>query len=298
MSTLKVASAQYPITQFESLEDWIQHTTEWVEEAVAMQAEILCFPEYGSMELSSLVENQSDPSKQVEQMQALHKDFLSTFTELAMDNEVVIIAPSFPVKDGNKYVNRVYVIDTKGNVSYQDKLFMTRFENEEWNISAGDMHLTNFQYKGTTFGIQICYDSEFAVGTHLLAKNGMEILFAPSCTETLRGATRVHVGCRARAMENQCYAIVSQTIGLSEWSPAVDINYGFAAHYATPDKGQPEEGIYSMGEHNEEGWEIYDLDLTALRLTRKDPSVFNYKDQSLLVMNHIEDMKVRTVTLQ
>lgn len=298
MSTLKVAAAQYPITHFESFEDWVQHTTDWVEEAVAMQAEILCFPEYGSMELSSLVENQDNPSTQVVQMQAFHKEFLATYTELAMDNEVVIITPSFPVQVGNNFVNRAYVIDTKGNISYQDKLFMTRFENEEWNISSGEMVLTNFSYRGTTFGIQICYDSEFPLGSHLLAQQGMEILFAPSCTETLRGATRVHIGCRARAMENQCYAIVSQTIGNSEWSPAVDINYGFAAHYATPDKGQPEEGVYGMGEHNEESWEIYELDLTALRQTRKDPSVFNFKDQKLMNLTHIDEIRVQTVTLQ
>ncbi len=298
MSILKVAAAQYPITQFESLEDWVQHTTEWVEEAVALQAEILCFPEYGSMELSSLVENQNDPSTQVVQMQVLHKDFLATYTELATDNEVVIITPSFPVKEGNKYVNRAYVIDTKGNVHHQDKLFMTRFEDEEWNISSGEKILTNFSYKDTTFGIQICYDSEFAIGAQLLAKEGMEILFAPSCTETIRGATRVHVGCRARAMENQCYAIVSQTIGLSEWSPAVDINYGYAAHYSTPDNGQPEEGIYAIGTANEEGWKIFDLDLSTLRQTRKSPSVYNYKDQQLLTINHIEGMTVRKITLE
>ena len=298
MTSIKVASAQYPISQFEDIQDWVQHTTEWVEEAVAMQAQILCFPEYGSMELSSLVENQNDPSQQVIELQAFHKDFLKIYSELAQDNEVIIVAPSFPVKTDKGYVNRVYVFDTKGDYGYQDKLFMTRFENEEWNIVSGDLSLTVFNYQGVKFGVQICYDSEFPVGSHLLAQNGAEIIFAPSCTETLRGATRVHLGCRARAMENQCYVIVSQTVGESKWSPAVDINYGYAAFYATPDNGQPEEGVYEMGDHNDESWEIYDLDLNQLRMTRKNPSVFNFKDQQLLALNHINNMEVKEKILR
>lgn len=298
MNEIKIACAQYPITHFENIEDWIQHTTEWVEEAVAMQAQIVCFPEYGSMELSSLFPNETDPSKQVIAMQHYYSDFTKTFTELAQDNEVIIIAPSFPVKTNNGYVNRVSVFDRKGNAEYQDKIFMTRFESEEWNIVSGEKQLTVFNFEGLKFGIQVCYDSEFPVGSHLLAQNGVELIFVPSCTETLRGATRVHVGSRARAMENQCYVAVSQTIGEAPWSPAVDVNYGYGALYATPDVGQPEDGIYYIGEANEEGWDIYDLDLSALRITRKNPCVYNFKDQQLQPIDHVQKMAIKVVELK
>ncbi len=294
MNKMKIACAQYPITQFSEFEDWIQHTTEWVEEAVAMQAEILCFPEYGSMELTSLLKEQQDPSQQVVEMQTLVKPFIKTFSDLASDNEVVIIAPSIPVLEDKEYVNRTYVFDTKGNTFHQDKLFMTRFEAEDWNIRSGKKEVHVFSYKELTFGIQICYDNEFPVGAHLLCKNGAQLIVSPSCTETLRGATRVHLGCRARAMENQCYVAVTQTIGLAPWSPAVDINYGYSAFYSTPDTGQPELGIYGEGEHNVEGWEIYTLDLIGLAATRKDPAVFNFKDQSLIKIDHQEHITVLT----
>ena len=54
MNKVKVAAAQYDIGFFS---DWSQFTdklTQWVTEAVAEDAKLLVFPEYGSMELASL----------------------------------------------------------------------------------------------------------------------------------------------------------------------------------------------------------------------------------------------------
>ena len=42
------------------------------------------------------------------------------------------------------------------------------------------------------FGIQNCYDIEFA-GSHYLTQAGAEVILVPSCTETIRGATREYV---------------------------------------------------------------------------------------------------------
>ena len=107
---------------------------------------------------------------------------------------------------------------------------------------------------------------------------------APSCTETIRGATRVHVGARARAMEQQMYVAVSQTVNNALWSPAVDINYGYAAIYATPDQGLPEEGIVRLMSPQAEGWLVETLDMSLLETVRQEGQVFNYKDSTRLKM--------------
>jgi len=104
------------------------------------------------------------------------------------------------------------------------------------------------------------------------------LILSPSCTETIRGATRVHIGARARALENQCYTVVSQTINNASWSPAVDINFGIGAFYTTPDKNLPEEGIISISKAQEEGWLIETLDLDKIQQVRADGQVFNFKD--------------------
>lgn len=275
-----VATAQYPITEHSNFQNWAIHTERWVFDATNQNADLLLFPEYGSMELVSIFPDaiRSNLRQQVVEMDSLKNDFCATFAALAAKYQVVLVAPSFPVIEGNKVVNRSYVFSPSGLKGYQDKFFMTRFENEEWGIKSGDKVLTLFEATWGSFGIQICYDVEFPLGAQLLGAAGATLLLAPSCTETIRGATRVHVGARARAMENQFYTAVSQTVGNATWSPAVDINYGYAAVYATPDKNLPEEGILSSQPPQQEGWLLQHLDFDLIEQVRRDGQVFNFKD--------------------
>lgn len=277
---IKVASAQYPISRHSSINDWKKHTESWVKNAVNQNADLLVFPEYGSMELVSILpkEIQKDLQFQIDKMQHFLPEFIKTYKALAADYNVIIIAPSFPVKSDTNYFNRAYVFNPKGLVGYQDKFFMTRFENEEWGIHSAPKKLTVFEADWGKFGIQICYDSEFTIGTHHLSEHGIDLLLVPSCTETIRGATRVHIGTRARTMEQQIYAVVSQTVGNAEWSPAVDINYGYTGFYSTPDKNLPEEGIIGIGKPQEEKWNIEELDFDLIKKVREDGQVFNFKD--------------------
>ena len=279
--TVKISAAQYPIKKHTSFSDWAAYIENWVSEAVIKGAQLVVFPEYGSMELVSIFahEIRTDIRRQVKELNLLKEDFCAVFAELAKKYKTIIVAPSIPVIHENRNVNRVYVFSEAGLVGYQDKLFMTRFENEEWGIESGEKTLTLFETTWGSFGIQICYDVEFGIGSQLLSSAGATLIIAPSCTETIRGATRVHVGARARALENQIYTVVSQTVGNAEWSPAVDINYGFSAFYSTPDKDLPEEGIVSIMAPQQEGWLTAELDFSKIQEVRADGQVFNYKDQ-------------------
>jgi predicted amidohydrolase len=276
------AAAQYPISQHESFDHWKLHTEKWVKDAVQQQAQVLLFPEYASMEITSIFseEVQADIHQQVLELQHLKNSFCEVFKTLANQYKIIIVAPSFPVLEKGKVFNRAFVFSPKGLVGFQDKFFMTRFEKEEWKIAcANPKILCLFEAEWGSFGIQICYDVEFPIGSKLLCSAGASLILSPSCTETIRGATRVHIGARARALENQAYTIVSQTVGNAPWSPAVDINFGFAALYTTPDKGMPEEGIISTKVPQQEGWLIETLDFALIEEVRRDGQVFNFKDQ-------------------
>lgn len=278
--TLTLAAAQYPITEFSDFAQWKRHTAQWVGDAAQRGARLLVFPEYGSMELASLltVGEKADLRKQVEGLSRLRGDFQEVFAGLASQWKVTIVAPSFPVIEAEKIVNRAYVFGPKGLAGYQDKFFMTRFENEEWGVQSGQQTLKIFEAEWGNFGIQICYDVEFPLGAALMCAAGAELIVAPSCTETIRGATRVHVGARARALENQCFVAVAQTVGDAPWSPAVDINYGQAAVYTTPDKGLPEEGIVALMQPQEPGWLVQEIDFEKIKNVRMDGQVFNFRD--------------------
>ncbi|WP_031528207.1 carbon-nitrogen hydrolase family protein [Dyadobacter crusticola] len=289
-----VAAAQYPISEHADFTSWKKHIKNWVSEAADQGAQLLLFPEYGSMELVSTFSEavKSNIREQIFALDALKSEFCDVFEELAKAYHVTIVAPSIPVIEQGQNHNRAYVFSPAGLAGYQDKFFMTRFENEEWGIQTAPKVLTVFEAPWGKFGVQICYDIEFPIGAQLLCEAGAMLILAPSCTETIRGATRVHVGARARALENQAYTLVSPTIGNAAWSPAVDINYGFAACYSTPDIDLPEEGIVAAMEPQVAGWLIQELDFAKLDVARNDGHVFNFKDlktiQTALLESDIE----------
>lgn len=298
--TVRIASAQYPITRHYDFHAWATHTEKWVSEAASQGAQLILFPEYGAMELTSLLPDsvQQDLRLQVLALDALKQEFIAVFDRLSTRYETVIVAPSLPILEAGKRLNRAYVFGGHGKTGYQDKFFMTRFENEEWGIESAPKQLSVFKTSWGKFGIQICYDVEFPVGTRLLSDHGASLILAPSCTETIRGATRVHVGARARAMEHQLFTVVAQTVGEARWSPAVDVNYGFAAAYSTPDAYLPEEGIVATKTPQEEGWLLVDLDLSLIEKVRQTGQVFNYQDQRRFDIRWTEEeMVVKTITL-
>jgi predicted amidohydrolase len=288
---MKIAAAQYPIGFFRNWDDWKKNVETWVEKSE--DADILIFPEYASMELVSLLDEKvrKELKSQIVEMNNRLAEFLAVFVELTHAFTKIIICPSFPVFENGRFVNRVFVVGPNGLTGYQDKFFMTRFEDEEWGISSGTKKLSVFETNWGKFGIQTCYDVEFGIGSKLLCESGAEVIFAPSCTETLKGAARVHVGARARAMENQCYVAVSQTVGDALWSPAVDINYGYSAIYSTPDLGFPDEGILAMGEPQKKMWLFANLEMEKIQEVRKNGSVLNFKSNSA-IKNALTDSEI------
>jgi predicted amidohydrolase len=297
---MTIALAQYPITYHQSIEAWQLHSRQWVADAVAKGAQLLVFPEYGSLELVSVLPDslQSDLPGQLEAMQSLFPIFLETFQSLAAEYSCIIVAQSFPWRnEEGKYINRNWVFSPKGS-GYQDKWFMTRFEEEDWGISSPrQLEYTVFQTAWCRFGIQICFDVEFPSGAHQLVKAGADLILAPSCTETIRGATRVHVGARARALEQQVYVAVAQSIGEAKWCPALDLNYGYAAIYSSPDVGMPETGILSAGVANEPTWLVKTIDFEPLRALQTSAQVFNRKGMQGDGMGVMDGVVVRVVEL-
>ena len=76
--------------------------------------------------------------------------------------------------------------------------------------------------------------------------------------------------------------MVSQTVGEAKWSPAVDINYGYAGFYATPDVGFPDDGVIQIGEANKSGWVIQSLRLSHIERVRSSGAVLNFKNHEVL----------------
>jgi predicted amidohydrolase len=281
--TVKIASAQYDIS---FLGDWQAYRIKvihWVDAAVAEDAKVLLFPEYFSMELASLFGKDvySSLSLQLTSLQTLHDAFIELFQGLAEHNQCYIQAGTFPVAiEPGVYRNRAYLFMPDGSSDYQDKLIMTRFENEQWLIKAGD-ELKCFDTEIGKIAINICYDSEFPMLARKQVEMGANLILAPSCTDTLAGFHRVKIGCQARALENQCYVVQSCLVGNAPWSEAVDVNVGAAGIYTPVDRGFPDNGILAVGDLNAVQWVFGEVSLKACAVVREQGQVFNYRDWPL-----------------
>jgi len=281
MTRFIAAAAQYPIEQ---LADWSAYQaklTRWVEQAAQGGAALAVFPEYGAMELASLdpptmgdlAASMDTVSSLLPQVDALHAD-------LAARHGLHLLAASAPCRrEDGRYVNRARLFTPAGRIGVQDKLIMTRFEREEWGVSGGTP-LRLFDTALGKIGITICYDSEFPLLSRALCEAGMELLLVPSCTEAAHGYWRVRIGAQARALEGQCYALHSPTVGEAHWSPAVDRNHGAAALYAPPDGPFPGDGVLAMGNLNAEQWVFGEVDTERVHALRADGGVLNSRHWS------------------
>ncbi|MBF9031129.1 amidohydrolase [Rhodobacterales bacterium HKCCE3408] len=275
---MKLAAAAYPP---EALPDWAAYEnklTDWVARAADAGADLLVFPEYGAMELSSL--DGPDAAGDLEASilaTARHlPDADALHDRLARRFGVHILAASAPVFDtGPRPVNRARFFGPEGPLGHQDKQVMTRFEREKWDVvSGGPLQL--FDTPLGRIGILICYDAEFPLLGRALIEAGAEILLVPSCTDSVAGYTRVRVGAMARALEGQCVVVHAPTVGAAPWSPSIDDNRGAAAIYGPPDLGFPETGVLAEGGFDAPGWVMAEIDRATIARVRTEGRVLNH----------------------
>lgn len=276
---MKVAVAKYPIQAPGDFAAFAERQASVLGEAAAQGARVAVLPEYLSLELAATFEadTQADLHASLAAIQRYRDDWLALYARLATSLDMYIVAGTFLVAQGDgRYRNRCDVLTPQGAHLWQDKLQLTGFEKGLAVIDGGDA-LKVFDLDGVRTGVAVCYDSEFPLPVRAQAEAGARLLLVPSCTDTEAGATRVRVGCLARALENRVFVAQSVTAGEAAWSPALDINTGEAAVFAPMDRGLPADGIVAQTS-GDEVWVFADLDLDALERSRGDAQVANDRD--------------------
>ena len=210
-------------------------------------------------------------------LQPLRAAWLALYARLARDLGLWINAGSFLLATGDgRYRNRSDLFAPDGGHAWQDKLQLTGFERQARVIAPGEA-LKVFEVDGVRAGIAVCYDSEFPLPVRAQCEAGARLLLVPSCTDTEAGATRVRVGCLARALENRMFVAQAVTAGEAPWSPALDVNTGEAALLAPMDVGLPADGVLAQT-RGDAAWAIAELDLAALEASAMRAQVANDRD--------------------
>lgn len=276
---MRVAVAKYRIGAPRDFAEFADKQAQWLAEARAGGAQVAVLPEYLSLELGATfgAATQGDLHASLVATQAYHGAWLELFGLLARELRLHVVAGSFLLDPGHgRYRNRCYAFAPDGGRVWQDKLQLTGFEKRAGVIEAGN-ELSAFALGAARAGIAICYDIEFPLPVRAQCEAGARLLLAPSCTDTEAGATRVRVGCLARALENRCFVAQAVTAGDAAWSPALDVNTGEAAVYAPMDVGLPADGVLAQTRGGQR-WAYADLDFAALDASRERAQVANDRD--------------------
>jgi len=276
---MKVAAAKYRIGAPAGFAAFAERQRRLLAEVAGRGARIAVLPEYLSLELGATFDaaTSADLHASLAAIQVHRGDWLALFSGLARETGMLVAAGTFLLDTGSgRYRNRCDLFTPDGGHAWQDKLQLTGFEQRTGAIEGGDA-LKVFGFDGVRFGVAVCYDSEFPLPVRAQYEAGARLLLVPSCTDTAAGATRVRVGCLARALENRCFVAQSVTAGEAPWSPALDVNTGDAAIYAPMDAGFPADGIVAATQ-GDEAWAIADVDLPALEDARPAAQVANDRD--------------------
>lgn len=277
---MKVAAAKYRIGAPADFDAFASRMRALLAQARRAGAELAVLPEYLSLELAAGQPPQlrGDLVASMHALQSLQPAWHALFADLARELGLAIQAGSFLTEvDGGRFRNRAWWYAPGGARLFQDKLQLTGFEKGIGAIEGGDALGVFEAARGVRAGIAVCYDAEFPLPVRAQREAGARLLLVPSCTDTEAGATRVRVGCLARALENRMFVVQSVTAGEAPWSPALDINTGEAAIYAPMDAGLPADGV-EAATRGDDAWAIADLDVEALEASRARAQVANDRD--------------------
>jgi predicted amidohydrolase len=129
--------------------------------------------------------------------------------------------------------------------------------------------------------VLICYDAEFPELARRLADQGALILFVPFCTDEQRGYLRVRYCGHARAIENQCFVVLSGVVGNLANVQNMDVHYGQSCVLTPCDFAFARDGVAADTSANIEAVAFADLRLDDLQRARSSGTVRTLSDRRL-----------------
>ena len=198
-----------------------------------------------------------------------------------MAYNINIVAGSMPWLDDEGGIKNVsYICRRDGTMESQAKIHITPDEKAYWGLNGGDT-LSVFETDIGKVGVLICYDVEFPELSRVLAEQGMKILFVPFWTDTRNAYLRVRRCAQARAIENECYVVITGSVGNLPRVENMDIQYSQAAMFSPSDFSFPHDAIIAEATPNTEMTLVSDLDMDLLKELRFQGSVQNFRDRRL-----------------
>lgn len=277
--TIRIATVQYMQRKVSSFDEFIGFIEYFVKVVSDYRSDFVVFPELFTLQLLSIADEDLNPAEAIESLTKYRDDLQTALRDMAIRFNVNIIGGSTPTMMDNgavENISSIYLRD--GTIHEQSKIHPTPSESYWWNIEGGD-ELSAINTDCGPIGVLICYDSEFPELARHLIDQGVNIIFVPFCTDERQSYLRVRYCCQARAVENQCYVVMSGNVGNLPGVANMDIQYAQSCILTPCDFPFARDGIAADTTPNVETVAFADLRLDALRTARRSGTVQNLKDR-------------------
>ena len=279
VEAVRVATCQLQARSVKNYDEFAQAIEYFVDVAADYEADFIVFPELFTLMLLSSEPKELSPVEAIERLSSYTPRIRSDLSEMAMRYNINIIGGSHPTRmDDGDIHNVAYVCLRDGSVHEQEKIHPTPNERYWWNIRGGDS-IDVIQTDCGPIGVQICYDSEFPELSRRLADEGARIIFVPFCTDSRQGYLRVRYCGQARAIENQCFVVLSGNVGNLPNVANMDIQYAQSCILTPCDFPFARDGIAAEASENVETLTISDINLADLSWARAEGTVRNLADR-------------------
>jgi len=275
---VRVGVVQWQMRPIRDVDELLSQIEFFVDALSDYSCDFIVFPEFFTAPLMGLCGREAPPTESVRFLATFTPRIVQAMSEFAVSHNVNIVAGSMPRLIGERLYNIAYTCERSGRVHRQFKLHVTPDERDYWMIEGGN-GLSCIETDAGRIGVLICYDVEFPELPRLLAQAGMDILFVPFWTDTKNGFLRVQRCAQARAIENECYVVLSGSVGNLPQVDNLDLQYAQSAVYSPSDFAFPHDAIIAETTPNTEQLLIVDLDLDKLEELRKEGSVTNGRDR-------------------
>lgn len=279
VESVRIAACQLQARAVADFDEFMRQVEYFVDVAADYEADFIVFPEMFTLMLLSAEEKELSTLEAIEALSRYTPRIRTRLSEMALHYNINIIGGSHPTRmDDGDIHNVAYVCLRDGSVHSQEKIHPTPNEAYWWNIKGGDS-IDAIQTDCGPIGVLICYDSEFPELARRLVDEGARIIFVPFCTDSRQGYMRVRYCAQARAIENQCYVVMSGNVGNLPNVANMDIQYAQSCILTPCDFPFARDGIAAEASENVETLTISDVNLADLSWARAEGTVQNLADR-------------------
>jgi predicted amidohydrolase/GNAT superfamily N-acetyltransferase len=274
---VRMGAVQWQMREFHSVEEVLEQVEYFVDALSNYKSDFALFPEFFNAPLMGLTD-QVDQTRAVRFLAGFTKQFRDRMSDMAVSYNINIVTGSMPLLVDEQVFNVSYLCHRDGRVDEQRKIHITPHERRDWVIEGGDKFEV-FETDAGRVAIMICYDIEFPELGRIAASQGVDIICVPFWTDTKNGYLRVRHCAQARAIENECYVVITGSVGNLPKVENLDVQYAQSSVFSPSDFAFPHDAVMAETTPNTEMIMFSDLDLEKLTLVRDEGSVTNLKDR-------------------